>query len=120
MTHPSTRAKPRLSATTHPRHARRRPFTLTTTGTLAGPRSIPALFDCSGFVAVRYVLGRRSVAVVVVPLQASCTYSAQTTFTRLPGRGRRHRRVTLTVAVRFRGNGYLTPLRARDQRVVLG
>jgi hypothetical protein len=120
MTHPSTRPKPHISARTRPRHARHKPFTFTTTGTVSGPGSIPAVFDCYGFVAVRYLLGARSVAVLVVPVQPNCTYTAQATFSRLPGRGRRHRKVTLTVAVRFRGNGYLTPARARDQQVVLG
>ena len=120
MTHPSKRGKPRLSANTRPRHARHKPFVFTTSGRVTGPASIPAMFDCSGFVSVRYYLGKRSMSLVVVPVSSDCTYSSQATFTRLPGRGSRHRKVTLTIVVTFRGNGYLAPTRARNQKVVLG
>jgi hypothetical protein len=120
MTHPSKRAKPRVSAKTTPRHDHHRPFVFTTTGRVGGPASIPAMFGCSGFVAVRYQLGTKTLSLLVVPLASDCTYTAQVTFTRRPGRGSRHRKVTLTVSARFRGNGYLTPARARSQEVVLG
>jgi len=120
MTHPVKRAKPGVTTTTQPRHAHRKPFIFTTSGAVTGPKSIPALFDCSGFVSVRFYLGKRSVALTVVPVQPNCSYSAQTTFTRLPGRGARHRKVTLNVVVTFRGNGYLLPRRARQRMVVLG
>jgi hypothetical protein len=120
MTHPLRRAKPRVTTTTRPQHAHRKPFVFTTSGTVTGPKWIPALFDCSGFVSVRFYMGKRSVALTVVPVAPNCSYSAQTTFRRLPGRGSRHRKVTLNVLVTFRGNGYLVPRRARQRQVILG
>jgi hypothetical protein len=120
MTEPSPRPKPSFSAGTRPRHAAHRPFVFTTSGRVRGPASIPSLFDCGGSVAVRFYLGSRNISFVLVPVQSDCTFSAQTVFNRLPGRGRAHRHVVLRVAVRFRGNGYLQSVGARSQLVTLG
>lgn len=120
MTAPSPRIKPSFSANTKPHHDGHRPFVFTTAGRVRGPASIPSVFDCGGTAAVRFYLGRRNVSFILVPVQPDCTYSAQTVFNRLPGRGRAHRYVVLRVAVRFRGNAYLQSVGARSQLVTLG
>jgi|GEM_PF-4449951 len=120
MTLPARRPIPRVRAGTSPRRARRRPFVFTTRGSVTHPGWIPAAYACTGDVAIRFLRGRRQVAQTLVPLQPSCAFSGRTVFRRLPGRGRRRRAVTLTVRVRFTGNGYLAPRRGRAQTVVLG
>lgn len=120
MTEPSPKPKPAIAVRTRPRHARRRPYLLTTSGRVRGPSSIASRFDCNGNVAVRFYLGARDVAFTLIPLQPDCTFSGQTLFKRLPGHGPRHRQVRLRVAVRFRGNGYLMSVQARARSVTLG
>lgn len=120
MTEPAKRPRPAFSAATRPHRARHRPFVFTTSGRVRGPASIPGVFDCTGSVAVRFYLGRRDLTFALVPLQPDCSFSAQTVFSRLPGRGRAYRRVVVRIAVRFRGNGYLQSVGARSQLVMLG
>jgi hypothetical protein len=119
LTEPSPRPRPRLTMRTKPRRAGRAPFTFTTTGRVIGPAYIPSADACTGYVAVRFFLARRDVSFVLAPLAANCTYSAQTSFRRLPGPGRRGRVVVLHIAVRFRGNGYLGSVGRRHGRVIL-
>jgi hypothetical protein len=92
----------------------------TTTGRVRGPAWIPSQFACSGYVAVRLFFGRRSVAFELAPLQPDCSYTAQTSLARKPGRGPANRRVRLRVAVRFRGNGYLQTATAPARYVTVG
>jgi hypothetical protein len=120
MTEPSSRPRPRVRARTAPRRERHKPFVFTTSGSVAGPSWIPAAFACAGNVRIRFLLGRRAVAVGLVPVQPNCAFSGQTVFRRLPGRGPRHRQVRLLVRIRFQGNGYLAPARARPRNVLLG
>ena len=117
MTLPRHRPVPHIHARTRPSHPRRRPFVLTTSGAVKGPKWIPAVYDCRGDVTVRFLLGRRTVGSTLVPLQPNCRFSGQVVFARVPG----HRRpATLTARVRFAGNGYLTPRRAAIATVTLG
>ncbi len=120
-TEPSPRPMPTLTVHTTPRHSAHAPFVFTTTGKVTGPSYIPGSDACTGFVAVRFFLGGRGVSYVLAALQPDCTYSAQTVFGRLPGRGPHGRVVALHIAVRFRGNGYLelgrTAVRAGDAPV---
>jgi len=120
MTEPSRRPTPHIVVRTTPRHDRRRPFTFTTSGRITPPRAIPAQFGCTGWVAIRLFLGRRDVSFILVPLQPDCTFSGQTVLRRKPGRGARNRIVTLRVAVRYRGNGYLQTVAPRSQFITLG
>jgi hypothetical protein len=54
----------------------------------------------------------------LVPLQPNCKFSGQMAFARLP---RHHKApVGLAVVVRYNGNGYLTPRKARIEAVTLG
>jgi hypothetical protein len=71
-------------------------------------------------VIVRFFFGKREVAATVIPVQANCTFVGQTVISRLPGHGTKHRKVTLRVLVRARGNGYLATADARKETVVLG
>lgn len=119
MTKPSPAAKSSIHVHTSPGHARRRPFTFTTSGSVAGPAFIPAQFACTGSVAIRFFLGRRDVSFILVPLLPNCTFAGQTVFAHLPGRGPKHRTVVLRVTVRYRGNGYLRQVPARSQLVKL-
>ncbi|MBV8948225.1 MAG: hypothetical protein JO046_16295 [Solirubrobacterales bacterium] len=117
MTLPRHRPVPNIHARTRPSRARHRPFVFTTSGSVKGPNWIPTVYDCRGNVTVRFLLGRRSVGATLVPLQPNCTFSGQAVFARVPGH---HRPATLTVRVRFAGNGYLTPRRAATETVTLG
>jgi hypothetical protein len=120
MTQPARPPVPRLRARTTPRRARRRPFVFTTTGSVAGPSWIPAQFACSGEVKIRFMRGRRTVALTLAPVQPNCTFSAQTVLARKPGHRSRNHRVSLTVRIRFVGNGYLALTRGRAKRVTVG
>ena len=118
MTYPSPRPQPVVHALTRPRAAKGKPYSFTTTGSVTGPSSIPQPFACTGFVAIRYFLHGRSIALVLAPVEPSCTFAGQAVFNRLPGRGPRHRSVTLRVHVYYRGNGYLTGKFARHAQQV--
>jgi hypothetical protein len=119
MTEPNVRQRPRMTRRTRPLRARRKPWVFTTTGRVFHPTSIPNQFACTGLVGISYFNGRKRVKFALVPLQANCTYRAQFTFKRKPGRGPRNRIVTLHVVVHFRGNGYIAPAYARPQTVTL-
>jgi hypothetical protein len=120
MTEPAVRPTPRLRARVTPGRARHRPFAFTTSGTVLGPSRIPAGFACNGEVKIRFLRGRRTVAVTIAAVQPTCGFSAQTVLTRKPGRGSRHRHVSLRVLIRFAGNGYLARAQARRESVVVG
>jgi phosphodiesterase/alkaline phosphatase D-like protein len=117
MTLPRQRPVPRIHARTSPSHAPHKPFVFTTTGSLKGPNWIPGAYDCRGDVTVRFLLGGRQVGATLLPLAPNCTFSGQAAFARAPGKARP---ATLTVRVRFGGNGYLTPRRATAATVTLG
>ncbi len=120
MTEPSPAPTPRVTTDTRPRFAHSKPFVLTTKGRLIGPASILPQFDCTGQVAVRYYLGRRTIAYFLAPVQPDCTYSTQMVFDRKPGHGPKNRKVKLVVAIRFHGNGYLKPVQGHYVAVILG
>ncbi|HEY6396857.1 MAG TPA: hypothetical protein VIX82_05325, partial [Solirubrobacteraceae bacterium] len=120
MTQPAVPPTPRVRATVTPQRARHRPFVFATSGTIAGPGWIPAQFACVGEVKVRFMHGRQTVALTVAAVQPNCTFAAQTVLTRKPGRGSRHRRVSLQVRIRFVGNGYLAVGRDGKKSVVVG
>ena len=120
MTFPSPRPVPRLRARTSPRRARKAPFTFATSGSVAGPSSIPASYACAGEVSVKAFFGRRLVGYSLVTLQPNCTYSTQTTLARKPGRGKRDRQVRLWLFVHYLGTGYLAGVKARPEQIRLG
>jgi hypothetical protein len=117
MTLPRHRPRPRIRARTFPFHDAHRPFTFTTRGSIKGPNWIPSIYDCRGNVTVHFLLGHRRVGSTLLPLQPNCKFSGQTVFNHVPGRSRP---ANLTVIVRFAGNGYLTPRRARAEAIRLG
>jgi hypothetical protein len=121
MTFPSPRPFPGMRARTTPHHAPKRPFVFTTTGSLFPPASIPAAFGCAtGQVAIRFWLGHKQVAFDVASIQPNCTFAAQTVFTRRPGHVPRSQQVQLHITLHFRGNNYLAPANARQERIALG
>ena len=120
MTYPARRPVPRVRSATRPHRAKRRPYVLTTTGSIGPPSSIPAAYACSGNVEIRFLNGSRQSALTFVGVQPNCTFSGQTVFKRLPRRGRHNGQVDLRVIVRFLGNGYVAPHAARAERVTLG
>ncbi len=120
MTEPSPAPTPRVTTDTRPRFAHAKPFVLRTKGRVIGPSAILPQFDCSGQVAVRYLLGKRTLAYFLAPVQPDCTYSAQMVFNHKPGHGAKNRRVKLVIAIRFHGNGYLTPAQGHYVAVILG
>jgi hypothetical protein len=122
VTLPSPRPVPRVTATTVPHKARRKPFVFTTYGTVVGSPAFPAAGQCTGDARVRYFFGRRQVSSAVVPIQPNCTFSSQAAFTHtFARRGQKRPRVQrLRVQIRFLGNGYLAPASPRNEHVVLG
>jgi hypothetical protein len=115
QTYPSPRPKPRVSAGTSPRSARRTPVAFTTTGRVRGPSSIPQINACSGSVKITYRLRWRALRSVTAPVQPNCTFAAVAQFKRRPARGR----VTLSITIRFQGNHYLAPASPRTEHVTL-
>jgi phosphodiesterase/alkaline phosphatase D-like protein len=113
MTLPRHRQRPRIRARTTPFHDPHRPFAFTTSGSVKGPSWIPGIYDCRGDVTVRFFRGRQRVGSTLIPLQPNCRFSGQTVF-------RRGKPGTLTVFVRFAGNGYLTPRRAPAETIKRG
>lgn len=121
MTFPAVRPVPAMQARTRPRHPLRKPFVLTTSGSVGPPASIPAVFACSGGqVTVRFVFHGRQIASQLVAIQPNCTFAAQTVFPVRPGHGHHRPPAHLRVFIRFFGNGYLAPTRARPEKIVLG
>jgi hypothetical protein len=117
MTLPRHRALPRIHARTRPRHDARRPFVFTTSGSVKGPDWIPGVYDCRGNVTVRFRFGGRRIRSTLLALQPNCKFAGQTVFNRLPHHGKGRRPVTLTVIVRYAGNGYLTPRKAAPETI---
>ena len=81
------------------------------------PIGFRGFFFCRVIVTVLFLRGRRVLTTTLLPLQPNCTFSGQAVFARVPGH---HRPATLTVRVRFAGNGYLTPRRAATETITLG
>lgn len=120
MTHPRRRPVPSVHATTKPHRADRRPFTFSTSGTISHPSWIPATYACSGDVAIRFMRGRHHVGFTLAGVQPNCAFGARTVFKRIPRRRGRGRTAVLTVRIRFLGNAYLAPHRARVEHVLVG
>jgi phosphodiesterase/alkaline phosphatase D-like protein len=120
MTLPRHRAVPRIKARTTPSHDAHKPFVFTTSGSVKGPGWIPALYDCRGNVTVHFLLRGRRIGSTLLPLQPNCKFAGQTVFNHLPHHGRLPRPVSLTVIVRYAGNGYLTPRKASPETVKEG
>jgi hypothetical protein len=120
LTFPSPAPKPRVRARTTPSRDRHRPYVFTTSGRVVGPAWIPKSLSCFENATVRFMLGRKQVASGLATVMPDCSFSLQTAFRHLPGRGRAKRQVHLTVLIHFRGNGYLAAANAKAERVTLG
>jgi len=119
VTFPSPRPTPRIAARTTPRRARHRPYVFITSGRVVSS-AFPASLSCLQSATVHFFLGRRQVALALAPVTPDCRFATITVFKHLPGRGRKRRRVHLTVRIHFRGNSYLAPADAPPERVNLG
>jgi hypothetical protein len=109
-----------LRAKTRPRRNRHRRLGFLTSGRLRGGSSLPPQARCTGSAAVVFWLHERKVVRKLAPIQPDCTFSAHTAVLRhLPPKARKHRRLRLRVAVRFRGNAYLSPARAHSRYVLV-
>ena len=120
MTLPRHRPVPSITASTKPGHDSHKPFVFTTSGSIKGPNWIPAIYDCRGNVDVVYRLGGRRIGSTLIPLQPDCKFTGQTVFNHLPHNGHLPRPVTLSVTVRYAGNGYLTPRKAAPETIEEG
>jgi hypothetical protein len=109
-----------VGAGTRPRHDHVAPYPFTTTGRVHLPSNVPASLGCAGSATVEFFLGRRSVSFSIVPIQPNCLFINRVVFHHLPGRGKKHRTVTLRVRITFSGNGYVARTRARLETVLLG
>jgi phosphodiesterase/alkaline phosphatase D-like protein len=117
MTLPRHRPVPSIRATVKPGHDAHKPFVFATSGSIKGPNWIPAAYDCRGNVNVKFLLGGRRIGSTLLPVQPDCKFSGQTVFNHLPHNGHLPRPVSLTVIVRYAGNGYLTPRKASPMTV---
>jgi len=121
FTLPDPAPVPRVTASTTPRRAKHAPYVLTTNGSVGVPSSVPSALACFGNATITYLVGSRQVGSTSASLLGTCTYSATTTFSKLPAKRKRHRKTeALKVEVHFRGNGYLAPAFAKSQTVTLG
>lgn len=112
-------AKPRLRpivhAATTPRRDPRRPYVLSTAGTVEQPPN--AQEPCGGRVTVEVERGQRRLSRRSVAVGRDCTFSSRTTIGR-SARAARRARGRLRVTARFGGTPELSPTGARAQRVV--
>ena len=92
-----------------------------TNGSVSHPSSIPTASACFGDASIKYEVNGRQVASTLAPVLGNCTFSASTSFRKLPAKLKRHKKTeTLKVIVRFRGNGYIGPSAAKTDTVTLG
>jgi hypothetical protein len=117
FTLPSPAPKPRVTASTTPRHAKRAPFVLTTKGSVKGPSWVPSDLACFGDTTITYYVGKRKIGSTSAALVAGCTYSASTRF-RLPKGHKKSE--TVKVVAHFRGNGYYAPAFSKSENVKIG
>jgi phosphodiesterase/alkaline phosphatase D-like protein len=115
FTYPAFRRTPRMSTHTSPGRVTRKPYTFTTSGSLAGAGFVPSSLRCTGTVGIRYHHGNRQVAYAVAPVGPDCRFSTPVPFSRLIKGGP----AALTIAIHYRGNGYLKPV-DRTNHVTLG
>jgi hypothetical protein len=119
MTYPVPRPVPKVAARTKPARVRHKPYVLTTTGTVTGPSWMPATYACSGNLTIRFFRGLRQVGFTIAALQPNCTFGAQTTFSRVPGR-KTNGPVGLRIVIRYVSTPYLATNRAALEHVTLG
>jgi hypothetical protein len=128
MTYPSPRPVPTVTASTKPSLARSKPYTLTTTGQVTAPASIPSQFGCNGNVTIRFfrffpsIHKLRQVGFTLAGIQPNCSFSARTVFNTIPGGRPLHpnRPVQLQVVTRSISNNYLSTNRAPYEHVKIG
>jgi hypothetical protein len=120
FTLPSPAPKPRVTASTTPRHATHKPYALTTKGLIKGPASIPPALACFGDTTVTYYVGKRQVGSTTTPLLGNCSYSVTTKF-KLAGKGHKHKKSeSVRIVAHFKGNGYYAPAFSKSETVKIG
>jgi hypothetical protein len=117
MTYPSHRPRPRVTATTSPRHPTRLPTVLTTRGRIKPPASIPALFACRGNVTIRLFFKNQEVRFTQAPVQPNCRFIGRTA---IPSPPRRIVAVHVLVVIRFVSTPYLAASRPSYEHITLG
>lgn len=122
MTFPAKAERTALNVRTTPAHNTHQPFTLTTSGRLVPPASIPSLYSCSGGQAtIRYVRRNHDIASRLVNVLPDCTFSTQVTLHPKLGDKQHHdARAAIRINIHFFGNGYLAPANARPENFMLG
>jgi len=121
FTQPNPAPTPKVKATTTPHKKKRAPYVITTNGSVSHPSSIPTASACFGDASLTYEVNKRKVASTMAPVLGNCTFSASTTFRKLPAKLKRHKKTeTLKIVVRFRGNGYIGPSGPTTDTITLG
>jgi hypothetical protein len=122
MTFPAKPERATMSVRTTPAHNTHKPFTLTTTGRLVPPASIPSLYSCSGGQAtIRYVRRNHDINSRLVNILPNCTFSTRVTLHPKLGDKQHHdARAAIRINIHFFGNGYLAPANARPENFMLG
>jgi hypothetical protein len=111
---PLARPYANVQASTAPHHARSKPFTFTTVGTVVSS-AFPAAAECNGQVEIRYLFAMRAVSDKLVTVQSNCTFASQVQFARrFKLNGHRPQTEHFKVTIRFLGNSYLAPARHVD------
>lgn len=117
VTVPRRKQNVHLRASTLPHRKHSGPFVFATTGQLIARRSLVA--RCSGMVSVAFVHERHRLLFQLVAVQPNCTFAVQSKLGHLRRRLRSQPRLGVRVVVRFHGNPYLAPTRARPERVLI-
>ena len=121
---PAHKRAPGVSSGTTPHRALKRPFVLTTSGHLTPPPAIPAALGCPQFAQLTVMDGTHRVANGILAIGPDCHFATTTLIGRLPHvkhkRGAKHRPVRVSVYVKFGGNNYVLPSKARAVHVQLG
>lgn len=122
MTFPAKPERAAMRVHTTPAHPRNQPFTLTTSGTMLPPATIPPLYSCSGGqVTVRYVRRHTDIASRLINVLPNCTFSTRVTLHPKLGDKQHHdARAAIRINIHFFGNGYLAPANARPENFMLG
>jgi hypothetical protein len=120
FTLPDPAPKPRVTASTTPRHATHKPYVLTTKGSVKGPASIPSGLPCFGDTTITYYVGKRMVGSTTTSLLGNCSYSVATKF-KLAGKQHKHKKSeSVRIVAHFKGNGYYAPAFSKSQTVKIG
>ncbi len=109
---------PKVTQLTSPKTESGGPYVFKTVGQVQNRTSTPDSLACTGTATVSFYYGKHRVYRQLAPLNATCGFSASTTFAHLPIKHKKSEK--LLVYIRFDGNGYLSAVALKPETVTLG